>query len=182
MGNPRFALTEFLSGLGYPGMAGALLLLGGAAYGLAFLLPQRHTVEVLQERIERAEHRAAALRLGTDGPLPAPPTPAEVLYAALSPSDALAPQVERIHAAAAGEQLVLLQGEYGRSEVPGTRLVRYRISLPLRGSFAQVRRFIAGACAAVPGLTLDDLQLQRQSVAEAQVDARVQFSLFLARR
>ena len=107
-------------------------------------------------------------------------TPAETLYASLPPHDELAPQVERIYAAAASEHLALLQGEYARTEVAGTRLVRYRITLPVRGTYVQVRRFVAAASVAVPGLAIDDLNLQRKTVADEQLEARVQFSLFLA--
>jgi hypothetical protein len=180
MGNPRLALSEFLLAMGRPGLAGAVLLVLGAAYGAAVLLPGQGELQSLRERADRADARVRALRSGS-APAPAVP-PAQAFYATLADSDALNPQVERIYAAAAAEQLLLLQGDYARSEVAGTRLLRYRIALPVRGSYAQVRRFAAAATTEVPGLVLDEVSLKRKSVAEAQVEARVQFSLFLARR
>ncbi|HEY0826443.1 MAG TPA: hypothetical protein VGD76_21835 [Ramlibacter sp.] len=182
MGNPKLLATEFLLSLGRPGLAGAVLLLAGLGHGLGVLLPEHQSVNGLQERAERAERRAGMMRVGSDGKPQVSLSPAETLYASLPRQEELAPQVERIYAAAAAEQLALLQGEYARTEVPGTRLVRYRVTLPVRGTYAQVRRFVAAATVAVPGLAIDDLNLQRKAVAEAQLEARVQFSVFLAGR
>lgn len=182
MGNPKLLVAEFLLSLGRPGLFGGLLLLGGLGYGLGVLLPEHQSIHALQERAERAERRAAMMRVGSDGKPQVVLSPAETLYASLPRQEELAPQVERIYAAAAAEQLALLQGEYARTDVPGTRLVRYRITLPVRGTYAQVRRFVAAATVAVPGLAIDDLHLQRKAVSDAQLEARVQFSLFLAGR
>ncbi len=182
MGNAKLLATEFLLSLGRPGLVGSLLLLAGLGYGLGVLLPEHQSINALEERAERAERRAAMMRMGSDGKPEVALSPAETLYASLPRHDELAPQVERIYAAAAAEHLALLQGEYARTEVQGTRLVRYRITLPVRGTYAQVRRFVAAATVAVPGLAIDDLNLQRKAVADAQLEARVQFSLFLAGR
>ena len=181
MENPRLALAESLRALGWPGLAGGALLLLAAGYGAAVVLPQQREVHALQERAGRAQARALSVRTGGALATPVVP-PAEAFYATLAGSDALTPQVERIYAAAAAQQLLLLQGEYARSEVPGTALLRYRVALPVRGSYAQVRTFAAAATADVPGLVLDEVSLKRNTVADAQVEARVQFSLFLAKR
>jgi hypothetical protein len=182
MGNPRLAIAEFLLALGRPGAFGGLLLLAVAAYALGMLLPGQRSVDALEERAARAERRAGAAP-AAPAPVAGLPaaSPAQAFYAGLPATPDLEQQVARIYAAAAAEQLALLQGEYARSEIAGTQLVRYRITLPMRGSYAQVRRFIAAAGTAVPGLVLDDLDLQRRTVGDSQVEARVQLSLFLAR-
>jgi hypothetical protein len=182
MGNPRLAITEFLLALRWPGAAGALLLLASLACVVAVLLPARDQVNALEARADRAERRAAAIRNGTEAAPQSAATRREQFYGALPAQPDIADQIGRIYAAAQAEQLALLHGEYAGAEVASTGLVRYKIVLPLKGSYGQVRRFLTAATAAVPGLTLDDLALRRHSVADTQVEARVQLSLFLAKR
>jgi hypothetical protein len=178
----RLVLSEWLLALRWPGAIGGLLLLGGLGYGAGVLLPQRDQLAASQVRLERAERRAAAVRSGTEAAPLSAAQRRDRFYAALPAHTDITQQIERIYAAAEAEKLSLVQGEYTGADMPSTGLVRYKIMLPLKGSYAQVRRFVGTAIANVPGLALDNLTLQRQNVAEAQVEARVQLSLFLARR
>ena len=49
--------------------------------------------------------------------------------------------------------------------------------LPLRGSYADLRAFLAGILAAQPGLAIEDLAIQRESTGSA-VAARLKLALF----
>lgn len=178
----RLAVAEGVQGLGWPGAAGAVLLLAAAAYGAAAVLPARHALAALQERADRADRFAAALRSGRQAAPRTATAQRLEFYAALPAQDDVTGLVERIYAAAAAERLSLLHGEYTVADVPSTGLVRYRIVLPLQGNYGQVRHFVSGATTAVPGLVVDDLSLKRQRVGEAQLEARAQLSLFLVKR
>jgi hypothetical protein len=178
----RLVLAESLLALRWPGALGALLLAGAAGYAAAVLLPSRDELAASELRVQRAERRAAAVRSGSESAPLSAAARRERFYAALPAADDVVQQVERIYAAAAAQQLSLVHGEYTGAEVPNTGLVRYKIVLPVKGNYGQIRRFITAATEAIPGLALDDLSLQRQNVGDAQVDARVQLSLFLARR
>ena len=181
MASPRLAMSEALLALRWPGALGAALLLAAAGYGAAVLLPQQQALDALQAKAERLERRTAALRSGAEAaPLSAAARRAQ-FFGGLPAQAELTQHIERIYAAAALEQLSLLHGEYTGAEVAGTGLVRYRLVLPVKGSYGQVKRFIAAATAAIPGLALDDLGLQRGTVGEAQLEAKVQLSLFLVK-
>jgi Type II secretion system (T2SS), protein M subtype b len=56
-------------------------------------------------------------------------------------------------------------------------LERLRVTMPLTGSYDQVRRFISAALAHDPALSLDSVKLRRLSPVSAQVDAELQWSL-----
>jgi len=178
----RLVLTEWMLRMRWPGALGGLLLVAGIGYSAAVLLPANSDLTALRDRAARAEARAAAIRAGAATAPQSAASRREQFFAALPAQDKLTQYMDQIYAAAAGEQLSLVHGEYARAEVPGAGLVRYRITLPVRGSYSQIRRFVAAAMSAVPGLALDDLNLQRQDVAESQVDERVQLSLFLVKR
>lgn len=181
MANPRLALAETLLALRWPGALGAALLLAAAGYGAAVLLPEREALVALQAKVDALERRAAAVRSGAEAVPQDPAARRAKFFAALPARADITQQIERIYAAAALEQLSLAHGEYTAAEVAGTGLVRYRIALPVEGSYRQVRRFVDAATAAVPGLALDDLSLQRPHVGQAQVEAKVQLSLFLVK-
>jgi hypothetical protein len=179
---PKLATAEFLVALRWPGALGSVLLLAAAGYGLGMLRPAHEESLAMHARAERAEHLADAVRRGT---VKAPQTAAmrrDQFYAALPAQEQVTQHIDRVYAAATGEGLTLLHGEYTGADAPTAGLVRYRIVLPVKGTYGQVRRFITAATTAIPGLVLDDLNLQRQTVAEAQVEARVHLSLFLVRR
>src|SRR5262249_2272198 len=82
--------------------------------------------------------------------------------------------------AAAAESLVIETGEYRFAREPGSKLVRYQMTLPVRGSYVSIRRFVVRALNEVPGLALDNLDLRRESVASRSVEARVLFTLYVA--
>jgi hypothetical protein len=56
-------------------------------------------------------------------------------------------------------------------------LERLRVTMPVTGSYAQVRRLISAALAHDPALSLDAVKLRRVSPMSADVDAELQWSL-----
>ncbi|MBA2961847.1 MULTISPECIES: pilus assembly protein PilO [Ramlibacter] len=179
---PRLAAAEFLRALRWPGAAGALLAAASLAWTGAVLLPAQARLAAGQEQLARAERRAAAVRSGLASAPQSAATRRKLFYGALPAMTELTQNIDRIYAAAATEQLSLVRGEYMGAEIPAAGLVRYKIVLPLKGTYPQVRRFAAACATGVPGLSLDDLSLQRQSIADAKVDARVQMSIYVAVR
>jgi len=179
---PRLIVAERLLALRWPGAVGAVLLAATAAYGAAVLLPVRDQLAASELKVARAERKAAAVRSGAEAAPLSPAQRRDRFYDGLPATAEVTQYVERIYAAASAEKLSLLRGEYTGAELPAAGLVRYKITLPLKGSYTQVRRFIAEATRTVPGLALDDVTLSRPNIGDAQVEARVQLSLFLARR
>jgi hypothetical protein len=180
MGIPRLILLEFIQGLGRPGLAGGLLLLAALGYGIAGAWPAREEAGRLREKAGRME---AALTRPPVAPGSAEQEPprADSPYAALSSREDVTRWIERIYDLAAAEGIALARGEYALAPIADTRLVRYRILLPVKGDYPRIRRFVASAQGAVPGLGLEDLSLRRQGIAEGQVEALIRFSLYLAK-
>jgi hypothetical protein len=56
-------------------------------------------------------------------------------------------------------------------------LERLRVTMPVTGSYGQVRRFIGAALEHDPALSLDSVKLRRVSPMSADVDAELQWSL-----
>ena len=54
-----------------------------------------------------------------------------------------------------------------------------RITLPVKGSYPQIRRFAAAAMAALPTLSLQSAQLRRDKIGDDRVEGRLVFVLFM---
>lgn len=69
--------------------------------------------------------------------------------------------------------------EYKWERQPGAKLAEVRIVMPVKTGYAPLRAFIKDVLADVPGLALDQFDLQRENIGANLVEARLRFSLFL---
>lgn len=84
-----------------------------------------------------------------------------------------------MHAAARDNQVRLEQGEYRLQAESGTRLARYRMIIPARASYVQLRQWLDVMSASQPGLQIDDLAFKRENIGQDSVEARISFSLLV---
>jgi hypothetical protein len=61
-----------------------------------------------------------------------------------------------------------------------TRLCRYRVRLPLVGSYLQIRAFVEQSLQELPFASLDELSLRREGIASGELEAGLTLSLHLA--
>jgi hypothetical protein len=59
-------------------------------------------------------------------------------------------------------------------------LVRYRIALPVRGGYPQIRQFLELAHRALPSLAVEAVSLQRHRIDDSEIEARLSLILYLA--
>jgi len=131
---------------------------------------------------ELQAQRAAAERMRTRGsyrPVSGDARAEELrrFYALFPPFDQLPAQLDRIYALARNAKLELLQGEY-RLERRGDGLVPYRITLPLRGAYPQVRDFIGATLQSMPNASIDALRFERKNAGDVQLDAQVRLTVY----
>jgi hypothetical protein len=175
----RLMLSESWHRLGPPGVAGLTLLAVSLGLALSMLLPAWHERDRLQAGAASArEHRRTAAARGT---LPDYSAAAQLrAFYLIFPSRAEAPAaLGRLYAAAEEAKLQLMRGEYAYATDRQTGLVLYRMTLPVSGSYTQIRGFVAAALKAVPTLALDDLSFERPKISETQVQARIRLTLYL---
>ena len=164
---------------GWAGIAGLALFACMAAFYFSALRPEETRLEQLREESlhqrQRSEPAAAE----------APKAPAEKLaafYAYFPRPDHLPDLLEKIFGAAQRQSLVLDQGEYRPVKEPVGELMRYQVVLPVQGTYPQIRKFVDGALADVPSLSLEGIQFERQKVGDAAVAAKVRFVVYLENR
>lgn len=173
----RLTLAESLRNLGLPGVAGITLLVFSLSYALSAILPLRSQVESYQAQIAAAKARAARGEAGIPDDTPA--AQLRAFYQYLPPQPNAPEWLDKIYAAADKANVTLLRGEYGLAVDAETGVARYRILLPVKGSYGQIRGFISAALDSVPTLALDDVNFERDKISENQVEARVRMTLYL---
>ena len=147
---------------------------------LFFCVPFYFTALHPAER-ELTAQREAAERLRARGPFRplAVDDRAEELrrfYGLFPPLERLTEELERVYSLAREAGLELAQGDY-RLEQRNAGPVAYRITLPIRGRYAQIRSFVDAVLRDMPVASVDALRFERKNVVEAQVEAQVRLTL-----
>jgi len=155
------------------------LILFPVIFFFTTLQPARKEAEQL-----RREHRAAlvGLKANSDARPRSVPEQISGFYASLP--DAGKKQSETLAQLAQIAQesgVSFAQGTYQLARVDGTRLVRYEISLPVSGGYAQVRAFLAKVLNDMPYMALTQVGFERPKIADARIEARVKLVLYLKR-
>lgn len=155
--------------LGWPGLAGLAAL---ALAVVAVLLGQRWDAQAAalqaEARVLRTKARPAAAAT-------AAPVSVQQWQAGLPPSSDRQQRLADLLELAIRLGLSGARTEHRLSASEG--LERLRVTMPVTGSYAQVRRFIGAALAHDPALSLDAIKLRRVSPMSADVDAELQWSL-----
>lgn len=87
--------------------------------------------------------------------------------------------IQQIHTVADNEGIVLERGDYRRPPGEGPLPIPVKITLPVKGSYAQIRRFITATLAEVPTLALDEVSFQRQGARDPKIEAQILFTLYV---
>lgn len=160
------------------GVIGLILLASGLSFDLALLGPA-------QTRLEQLRQDMAASSLPANQPARAV-SPGTIASRQLSsyyeqfPPQSSAPDwLNKIYQAAAAQNLQLTQGEYRVQPSETGKLVHYHVSIPVEGTYTQLRHFIANVLANVPNASLDQVSFERQKIEDSVIEAKVTFTLYL---
>jgi hypothetical protein len=169
---------EAVERLGPTGVVGVALLAFALAFYFSAILPLESTRAELGGEAVRLEQRPRAGGPAEKG------TPAEQLatfYAFLPPAQSSPDWLGKIHAAAKAKGLVLRSGEYKLDRAAEQKFARYQITLPVAGSYAQIRGFVGQVLADVPAAALEEITLRRESASNPTLEARIRLTLYLGR-
>lgn len=165
--------------IGWPGMVGVGLLIATGGFYVSTLAPQQLRIEALRKETVQLRQQA------NQSTSAVPQAPAEKLaafYAFFPPSTELPDLLGKVFDSAKRQSLALEQGEYRPLKDSVGNLMRYQFTLPVRGSYPQIRKFVDVALAEVPALSLDSIQFERRKIGDATVDAKLKLVVFLGNR
>jgi hypothetical protein len=164
-------LRRILEALGAPGVIGIGVLVFCLPFYLASVAPAEREVA------KRSAAAAKTTRLAGQ-PVSAPDGAADLerFYRRFPTLDALQSELEAIYAHARASKLQLAQGEYRLEK--GVGLAAYRVTLPVRGSYAQVRQFVGHVLKDMPTASLDAVRFDRRKAGDAQLEAQVRLTIY----
>jgi len=82
-------------------------------------------------------------------------------------------------AVAATAGIELERGSYEYVSSGDGAIARYRMSLPVNGSYPQVRQFIENLLATVPAIALDNMRIERDNISDQVIAADLRFTVLL---
>jgi len=178
MKNLNLSAARTMSVLGTPGAVGAGLLVFLTAVYFSAVLPEQARLGELRQELAQSQQRKAqtAARPQSDVEKLA------AFYAAFPQAGQLPELLGKIFHSAEDQGLLLEQGEYRIVGGAGSTLAQYQITLPVHGTYPQIRKFVDGALQEVPTLSLDSIHFERQKVADNGVDAKIRLVVYLGRK
>jgi hypothetical protein len=170
----RARLNAVLRRLGAPGILGLGILLACAGFYVSALEPAQKELRAQRAALERQRAPQRAQPVAANGR-------AEELrrFYNLFPTTADLPnQVERLYRLGRGAGLELAQGEYRLERRPSGPWT-YRVTLPVRGTYPQVRQFLSALLNDMPVASLDAVRFERKKVADAQLEAQLRVTVYV---
>lgn len=165
--------------LGAPGLAGLVLLALALAVLLGFILPSEAKLKRITGEVADLQNlQKLELSNPVAGALPAE-SGLTAFYKLLPPEQSATRLLDKIYRSANKESLRLTQGEYKFTKEKAGHLGNYQITLPVKGSYVQVRRFIAKVLNGLPTAALDAVSFRRETIGGTDLEAKIQFTLFL---
>ena len=102
-----------------------------------------------------------------------------VFYKSFPAGEKVPDALKRIYRAADKQELMLETGEYAWLQTGSERLARYRITLPVKGTFKQVLTFMDMVLKDNTTLALENAAFKRDKVDDAAVEAKLVFVVFV---
>lgn len=95
------------------------------------------------------------------------------------PDSKLSSILQSITQIAKSEGLVLAQSEFQTSSEGHGGLRQVQLTLPVRATYPQLRLFVEEVLRQLPGVSVDQLGLKRELVAQGQIDIRLKLSIWI---
>lgn len=163
---------------GWPAVAGLVLALAGGAVLLWGVPPVQQAQQQAEARLRQARAAARAARLmAAEAPATRIDARAQFI-GAFPPAEQRQQRLGTLWALARERGLAVRRSEFRALNDGALGLARYRVTLPLEGSYAALRGFIEQALLQDPALSLDRLRFDRLDAASPVLRAELQLSLW----
>lgn len=178
----QFQLQSLRYKVGYAGLVGILLLLIGGATFFALVLPKSHALAA--KKIEIANIQALAdssSLIATQSSYVLDANMPESLLQTLPKATKRDAALSAIITLADQNALPLDSGKYETLVKETTDLLILQVSFPLKGTYPQIKHFLADTLNSLPNAAIVQLGMRRDSIQTNQLNADVVLRLYFAK-
>ena len=174
----RWLLRAGILELGLFGVAGIGIFALCLTFYFSALRPLEQRLNILRDSFAQMIKPGAKQVGGVDAKL-APAEQLAVFYGSFPMRDSVPESLEKIYAAAAAEGLSLDQADYKINHISIGKMTRYQITLPLKGSYSKIHKFLVQVLRDIPSASLERVLFERKKIGDPTVDATVTMVLHL---
>jgi hypothetical protein len=171
----KSTLNRRLEHLGWPGIVGLGLVIAVAGFYISVLGPQQTHLDEVRDELARARHDIAS----SDAP-ETPHDPRSAFYESLPVPRRLPAVLRDVFEAAGNQSLALKHGEYRLAPSHSGKVLQYQVTLPVRGTYPQIRRFLVEAMRKNRALSLQSIRFEREKIDDLNVEAKIRLDIFVA--
>jgi hypothetical protein len=165
-------LRRWVEELGTPGVLGIGVLMFCALFYFSGVRPIERELKAQQAVAERVKTRTPLQLVSRDRG-----EDLRRFYALFPTIDQLPRELERVYTMAKAANLQVQQGEY-RLDARGAGLIGYRVTFPIRGTYAQLRQFVDTTLKDMSTVALDTLRFERKKAGDTQLEAQVRLTMY----
>jgi Tfp pilus assembly protein PilO len=167
---------------GAAGVAGLVLLLAALLTWFTVVKSEETELMRLNQRLEALRKQDADKSSLASNPILNQEEQLELFYK-IFPDELQVPDLfKKVFQAANATGLTLETAEYSLARTGSERLVRYRVALPVKGSFKQMLEFMDTALKQNGAIALENASFKRDKVDDALVEAKLVFVVLVDSR
>ena len=175
----RWKIRQWQPLLGLAGVFAIAMLIVCFAFYLSTIRPMQARLEVAQRKATSVSASEVNVSAKADGIGDTPSEQLAVFYQ-FFPDEKNSPQwLAQMIAVAEKSGLELNEGDYEITQDKVGKMMRYKITLPVQGTYPQIRKFLVSLNKEVPVMALEDVQFERKDVADSAVQAKIKLVLYL---
>ncbi|MEK7303123.1 MAG: hypothetical protein AAB073_08250 [Pseudomonadota bacterium] len=168
--------------LGAAGKIGLGLWVATSIYFFSVVLPQETVLRKLKERAETLQTQVSSKQTSGDAETSKKMSGDQALqafYDFFPRIDSSPFWVRELVRLAKKQGVDLSSSEYRLVNENDERLARYEMVLPAKGTYPQIRAFMADALEAVPAMAISAIAVKRENVTSEKLEVRLEINLYL---
>ncbi len=164
--------------LGWPGIVAISILVICPTFYFS-------TIRPMQDRLNMSQRVADSLReqaMNGGAAHKSATTPSEELeeFYKYFPSEKKSARVlGKLVEVAQKNGLSLNHGEYIVTRDKVGQLIRFKITLPVQGTYKQIRNFLSSVNTEIPNIALENVQFERKEILDADVQVKIRLLLYM---
>lgn len=168
-------LARRLGGWGLLALAACGLALGGY---VVMVRPLQQEIAALRQQAKQMP-RIPVVQAPEVSPQERADAELEDFRARFPGIEGLSDQLDLLFELTSQHGLAVDRADYALVEKAGGAMRRFEVTLPLRGSYVQVRAFVNSVLEQLPSVAIADIQLERGKIAEGRVNGNLRLVFFV---